>query len=377
MDGGFVPVAPSLNGHRKDGPVYQSLAGVVPRDVDWLDEPFLPRGELVTNNADGGTGKGLFSVMIASRLTLLGLNVLFAVAEESVETMLVPRLIAAGANLERVKTVAWTRKGFADPLRIPDDVPQLERGMEKVSLLVVDPLLSHLSARTNSYVDHEVKRALQPLVDLAHRTGCTVLGNGHFGKDKTRGAVSAAQGSTAFINTPRLAIGMAYDDEDPDVRVAEVVKSNIGIAGEGRNFRVVPVVVEGVEKPVPRLEDEGVASKSLNTLLLANRDVKRVPSMMLQEALLVELAKGQRDRDFLNRVMLSTLGASADSVYKFGLAKLKDSGEAKCWKDGTTGGWWWGLTRMVDEHGHPSSMVEPNVVSLGAYRGSQPGNAAG
>src|SRR5580765_5973681 len=103
------------NGRAKDGPVFGSLAGVVPRDVEWLDEPFLPRGELVTNNADGGTGKGLISVLFAARLTLAGKNVLFAVAEEAVDTMLVPRLIAAGANLERVKTVSWTRRGFTDP----------------------------------------------------------------------------------------------------------------------------------------------------------------------------------------------------------------------------------------------------------------------
>ena len=77
----------TVNGQvRKDGPVFGSLSGVVPEDINWLVEPFLPAGELVTNNADGGTGKGLFSVFIAAQLTLIGKNVIFAVAEEAVNT---------------------------------------------------------------------------------------------------------------------------------------------------------------------------------------------------------------------------------------------------------------------------------------------------
>ncbi len=253
-------------------------------------------------------------------------------------------------------------------MRIPDDVPQLEQGMSKVALLVIDPLLSHLSARVNSYTDHEVKRALQPLVDLAHRTGCTVLGNGHFGKDKSRGAVSAAQGSTAFINTPRLAIGMAYDDEDPDLRVAEVVKSNIGLLGTGHNFRVSAVKVDGMERPVPKLDDEGLSSKSLDVLLLASRDVKRVPSGIVQEAILTILGKGPCDRDNLNRLTQAACGASADSVYKYGLQKLKEEGRVRCHKDGSDGHWWWEIFGSTTQDGHPSCVREPNVIDFPAKR---------
>jgi len=360
------PGDPPVNGARPrpDGPVFGTLSDVQPRDVDWLAEPFLPAGELVTNNADGGTGKGLFSVFFAAQLTLLGKNVLFAVAEESVETMLVPRLIAAGADLAHVKTVAWQRRGFPDPLRIPDDVPRLERGMANVHLLVIDPLLSHLSGKINSHTDHEVKRALQPLVDLAHRTGCTVLGNGHYGKDKTRGAVSAAQGSSAFTNTPRLAIAMAYDDEDPDVRVAEVVKSNVGLVGEGRNYRVQVAAVDGVVRPVPVLVDEGLATKSVNELLLVPRSGKRVPSGVLQDAILELLGKGPCERQDLNRQITHSTGANADSIYKYGLDRLKKDGRLRCRKDGTTGAWWWEIFGSTIEDGHPSSSTEPNVVQF-------------
>lgn len=325
----------------------------------------MPAGELVTNNADGGTGKGLLSVFFAAKLTLVGRNVLFAIAEEAVDTTLVPRLIAAGADLDHVKTVSWQRRGFPDPFRIPDDVPRLERGMANVHLLVVDPLLSHLSSRVNSHTDHEVKRALQPLVDLAHRTGCTVLGNGHFGKDKTRGAVGAAQGSSAFTNTPRLAIAMAYDDEDPDLRVAEVVKSNVGLSGTGHNFRVHARPVSGLERAVPTLEDEGVASKSVNDLLLVRSTGKRVPSGVIQEAIEAALEKGPCDREFLNRFVSTRTGATPDSIYKQGLQKMREDGRARCWKEGLSGGWWWELlaqpSNFAEVENLQSSSVEPKM----------------
>ena len=78
-------------------------------------------------------------------------------------------------------------------------------------------------------------------MQLAHNLGCVVLGNGHFGKEKGSGARRASMGSTAFTNTPRVGLAMAYDDEDPDVRVVEVIKSNIGPKGVGRNYRLKTV----------------------------------------------------------------------------------------------------------------------------------------
>jgi hypothetical protein len=50
-----------------DGPVFTDLRDVQQRDVEWLDKPFLPWAELVTVNADGDTGKGLYAVHQAAR----------------------------------------------------------------------------------------------------------------------------------------------------------------------------------------------------------------------------------------------------------------------------------------------------------------------
>lgn len=157
-----------LNGGPLDGPVFVDLREWEMRDIVWVDRPFLATGELVTNNADGDTGKGLLAVHYAARFSRGEFGdkrmVVFAVAEDAYETVLKPRLVAAEANLAYVRCLNWRRKGTDDAFRIPDDVAVLEQHIAATSagLLVIDPLLSHLSSKTNSHTDHEVKRALQP-----------------------------------------------------------------------------------------------------------------------------------------------------------------------------------------------------------------------
>lgn len=252
-----------------DGPVLDELRAGTARDVSWCDKPFLPWGELVTMNGDGGVGKGLLSVHYAATLSRDGHNVVFAVAEDAVDTVLLPRLQASEADLAHVRVLSWRRRGTTDAMSIPDDVPALERTLVKnrVRMLVIDPLLSHITGRTNSHIDHQVKQALQPLVGLAHRTGCLVLGNGHFSKKRDMGARAAAMGSTAFTNTPRVGLAMAHDDDDVDLRVVEVIKSNLGPVRIGRQYRIELAEVPGLHDRQPLLRYAGTSLKSVDDLL--------------------------------------------------------------------------------------------------------------
>ncbi len=336
-----------------DGPVFVDLREIEERDVEWIDRPFLPEGELVTNNADGDTGKGLTSVHWGARISRGEFGeprwVIFAVAEDTFDTIVKPRLLAAGANLAYVRGLEWRRGGIEDALRIPDDVPLLEECLRQqygndVRLLVIDPLLSHLSGKTNTHVDHEVRLALKPLMALAHNLRCTVLGNGNLSKDKSGGARNASAGSTAFTNVPRVGLAMAYDDEDPDIRVLEVVKSNIGPKGVGRNYRVRVVEVDGLKEPVPALVAEGVASKAVDDLIAQKKDGKRIPPELLRDVILAELELGERPRKHLDAACKEKLGANPDTVYKSGITPLREASRIKARKDGMNGGWFYRLT---------------------------------
>ena len=140
-----------------DGPVFVDLREREMRDVHWHDRPFLPAGELVTNNADGDTGKGLIAVHYAARFSRGEFGdrrmVVFAVAEDDFETVLKPRLVAAEANLAVRPLCRLAAQGHrrrvADPRRHAGARAGTWRPMD-VGLFVIDPLLSHLSAKTNT-----------------------------------------------------------------------------------------------------------------------------------------------------------------------------------------------------------------------------------
>src|SRR5204863_2674165 len=114
--------APKHSPGVEDGPVFVDLRELEVHDIKWIDKPFLPFGELVTNNADGDTGKGLHAVHYAARLSRGEFGdkrmVLFVAEEDNFETILKPRLLAAEANLAHVRCVGWRRKGTEDALRI-------------------------------------------------------------------------------------------------------------------------------------------------------------------------------------------------------------------------------------------------------------------
>jgi hypothetical protein len=137
---------------------------------------------------------------------------------------------------------------------------------------------------------------------------------------------------------------MAYDNDDPDVRIVEVVKSNVGPKNIGRNYRVKTATVDGLTDPQPFLVAEGAATKSIDDLIAATTRGKRIPPNLVRELILAELESGEKSRKQLDAVALDKLGAHPDVVYKSGLEPLRKDARIKARKESTTGGWYWDLT---------------------------------
>jgi hypothetical protein len=271
----------------------------------------------------------------------------FAVAEDAYDSVFKPRLLAAGADLAYVRALRWRRKGLEDTFRIPDDLRAAQQLIEDedVALFVIDPLLSHLAGKTDSYKDHEVKRALTPLGQLAQDTGCTILGNLHLKKDVSNGARAAVQASSAFTDVPRVAWSMAKDTDRDGWSVVEVIKSNVGPELVGRDWRLELVHVDGVTDEVPRILAEGTATKSVDDMLRTPPAARGVPAEQIQELLLRELATGAKGRKYLDAVAQDELNISANTVYERGLKPLRDEQRVRASKDGLAGGWSWEIAK--------------------------------
>jgi hypothetical protein len=92
--------------------------------------------------------------------------------------VLAPRLRAANADMSRVHFVTGVRKEGDtypfDPARDTESLRPALVGIEDLRLIVVDPIVSAVVG--DSHKNAEVRRGLQPLVDLAQANRCALIG---------------------------------------------------------------------------------------------------------------------------------------------------------------------------------------------------------
>src|SRR5262249_25967990 len=124
------------------------------------------------------------------------------------------------------------------PFDFARDVGLLARRLsefDSVRLLIVDPVTSAVGV--DSHKNAEVRRSLQPLVDLAATHGCALLGITHFGKGTVgREPLERVTGSLAFAALPRVVLCTTAPGGNRGRRQVVRVKSNIGPDGGGFEF---------------------------------------------------------------------------------------------------------------------------------------------
>lgn len=218
---------------------------IEPAPVIWAWQPDgdgrIPAGSLSVAAGREGTGKSSFGIWLAAQITRGSLPgsfhgtpraVFYVAVEDSWRHTLVPRLIAAGADLERVgRFEVVTDDGDDVVLSLPHDNSLLESAIDThgVALTVIDPLMSVIGAKIDTHRERDVRTALDPLAKMADRTGSVLLGIAHFNKGAGSDAASLITGSGAFKNVPRSVFGFARDESDDNGgRVMSQVKNSLG-----------------------------------------------------------------------------------------------------------------------------------------------------
>jgi RecA-family ATPase len=288
-----------LNGRR---PI--RAAEVEPRPVDWLWRGKVPLAGLTVLAGEPGLGKSLLSILLAARLSRGHLDVregptLFLTAEDSREHTVVPRLMAAGADLDRVLFPPSGADGFEQLVHLPDDVEYLSDlvGETGTKLVVIDPLVAHLPPKVNSWQDQSVRGALAPLAALAHQHDAAVLLIGHLNKAEGNDPFRRLGGSIGIAAAARSVLLLTRDPEDPDgaggtQRVLAQVKSNVGQLAPSVQLRVEPVAVGGFE--TVHLVEVGQSELRAEDLLALDEPALRSKLREAKELLQRELEKGMR-----------------------------------------------------------------------------------
>jgi hypothetical protein len=203
---------------------------------EWIDEGRIPIAGVTLLAGREGHGKTAFVCHLAARITRGQLrgsrhgipsDVVYLGVEDARDFILVPRLTAAGADLDRVH---FLEMSAGSAFAICDHVVKLSRlldGLEDVALVVVDPLDSHLGERVDSHRKAEVQRAIGMLAVLAQEHSCAVLGIAHLNKGDGRDLLTRVVGSVGFTTAVRSVIGIGEHPDEQRDRVAVLAKTNV------------------------------------------------------------------------------------------------------------------------------------------------------
>jgi len=216
-------------------------SAIKPRPVVWLWDGRLALGTLALLAGREGIGKSTSAYWIAARVTRGDLpgeshgrprSVLIAATEDSWEHTIVPRLMAADADLDKVFRIeVRTADDIHVGLSLPHDLHELEAAAIQTNsaLLLLDPLMSRLGEQ-DTHKDSEVRIALEPLVALADRTGMAVLGIMHHNKSGSTDPLQLVMGSKAFTAVARSVHTVVIDpDDDTEQRkLFGTPKNNLG-----------------------------------------------------------------------------------------------------------------------------------------------------
>lgn len=239
-----------------DGVILVCGSMLTPKPIAWLWREWLAQGKLHILAGAPGQGKTTLAVTVGATITIGGRlpdgsrcevgNLAVWSGEDDPADTLLPRFIAAGGDPTRVHFVEATRiDGEVLPFDPARDMVQLMAAIDRigdVKMVIVDPVVSAVAGDTHK--NGEVRRALQPLVDLAAATGAAVLGISHFskggqGQDPTQRVI----GSVAFAAVARVVLVAAKvkNAEGEDRRILARSKSNIGPDDGGFEYHLEQV----------------------------------------------------------------------------------------------------------------------------------------
>lgn len=225
---------------------------IEPEKIDWIWDGWLAAGKLHILAGVAGTGKTTIALAVAALITSGGSwpdgakctepgDVVLWTGEDGLGDTIIPRLMAAGADMGRVHLVT----GNFDPAV---DMPRLAHELQTVRprLLIFDPISSAVSG--DSHKNTEVRRGLQAVVDMAAGLDCAVLGITHFTKGTGgKDPLERVTGSLAFGALARLVwatIKPAKGSASTSCRIIRA-KSNISADGGGFDYSMTQEPVPG------------------------------------------------------------------------------------------------------------------------------------
>jgi hypothetical protein len=267
---------------------------IVPEQIKWLWPGYLAQGKMhVLAGAPGG-GKTTIALRLAAIVSTGGGwpgggscpvgNVVIWSGEDGIEDTLVPRLLAAGADMSRIHFVGDVRDADGvhsfDPAK---DAPALQAAIKRAggaSFVIVDPIVSAVAG--DGHKSGDVRRGLQPLVDLAMQERCALFGITHFSKGTSgRDPLERVTGSVSFGALARVVFVAAKEQQADGAESAAVprrlflrCKSNIGSDSGGFEYNLEQRALEDFTGMFASVATFGLAVEGNTRAILSDAETE-------------------------------------------------------------------------------------------------------
>lgn len=269
-----------------------------PRRARWGWRDRMPLGELTLVPGREGVGKSLFLAWMTAQLTRGTLpgefegsprNVLYAASEDSWDYTILPRFMAAGADIEHIYKVDAKEAGNEIPIMLPIDCEMIaDRAIEvEAAALMLDPIVSLIDDRLSVNQTRELRRALEPLRRAAERAGIMVPALAHFNKTTDTDTLSKIPGGRGWVEVARAAFAIAEDKENGHY-IAGQVKNNLGrVQLPTLTYEIDSVLVDTVDGPaaVGRLRWTGESESNVDEVLSRRPERKSRDTSEMTKAL--------------------------------------------------------------------------------------------
>lgn len=276
-------------GTKPNGKTPQTVPGVMasevrPEKVRWLWSQHIARGKLTLCEGDPDEGKSSVAFDLVARVTrgfpmpdgspgIAAAGAVIVSLEDGAADTIVPRLMAAGADLAKIRIVQTITgpDGLERTPTLPCDLGAIEAAIKDVgaAILVIDPFVATLAGDTNSFRDQDIRRVLAPVAALADKTGTAVIAVRHLNKGNNPNPKYRGGGSIGIIGAARAAFLFGQNPDDETTKIMVAVKTNLCPKPPAMKYRLSPgeVMIEGEPTTTVKVAWEGETAHTARSIL--------------------------------------------------------------------------------------------------------------
>lgn len=268
---------------------------------------------------------------------------------DDVDDTIRPRLLAAGADLDRITLVrSFIRANdFMHSDNLPfsvggklDMLGDCVKRLPNCRLIIIDPLSAYVET---NYTRRELSALLQELVEIAVKHGVAILVVSHFSRGSHALFHYGSQANSRFVASARSVWKILGDGDHRDRRVLLPMKNNLGSDWLGLEFGIVSEQLDETPRIAWANQSLEIAVerskfKPESTELPNSYEVHR---KMIREWLRQQLSQGERfAQDVLAAATVARIGKRSLRL------ALREIGGTT--QKGSTGLWIWSLPTVLE-----------------------------